>query len=75
MPRVAFSISPREDRLVGQLARHWRIPRTDVLRLAVWAYVMPLVAHLPAPVALPGPADLPPERPARAPGKARRRGQ
>jgi hypothetical protein len=54
--RVSFSIRERDARLVRKLARHWQVPEADVLRLAVWAYVLPLVPSLKAPV------DLPPYR-------------
>jgi hypothetical protein len=68
--RVSFSIRDRDARLVRKLARHWKVPEADVLRLAVWAYVLPLVPSLKAPVELP-PLDLPAVRD--APVKSKRR--
>lgn len=47
--RVAFTIGPAEARLVGRLAREWKMAEADVLRLAVWAYVVPLAPTLKAP--------------------------
>ena len=52
--RLAVAIRPAELRLVKRLARQWRVPVADVLRLAVWAYVLPLAPALKAPLELPG---------------------
>lgn len=57
--RVSFSIRDRDHRLVRKLARHHRVSEADILRLAVWAYVMPLEPSLKAPVTLPEPLELP----------------
>ena len=57
--RVNFSLRDRDARLVRKLARHHRVSEADVLRLAVWAYVLPLSPSLKAPVELPEPVELP----------------
>lgn len=51
--RLAVAIRAAELRLVRRLARQWRVSETDVVRLAVWAYVLPLAPALKAPVELP----------------------
>lgn len=47
-------------RLVRRLAHRWRMSERDVVRIAVWAYVLPLVPSLKAPVDRPDQA--PPAR-------------
>jgi hypothetical protein len=50
--RVTFSVRNREAVLVRKLARQHRVSATDILRLAVWAYLLPLAPSLKAPVEL-----------------------
>lgn len=57
--RLSLSLRDRDARLVRKLARHHRVSAADILRLAVWAYVMPLAPSLKAPVELPEPVELP----------------
>jgi hypothetical protein len=57
--RLSLSLRDRDARLVRKLARHHRVSAADILRLAVWAYVMPLAPTLKAPVELPEPVELP----------------
>ena len=57
--RLSLSLRDRDARLVRKLARHHRVSEPDILRLAVWAYVMPLDPGLKAPVELPEPVELP----------------
>lgn len=51
--RVAFRVRSIEMRQVRKLARIWRVDPADVLRLAVWAYVLPWFPSLAAPCELP----------------------
>lgn len=53
MKRATIRLRDSEAKLVKRLARKWRVPERDVLELAVWAYVRPLVAELEAPHELP----------------------
>jgi hypothetical protein len=65
--RVNFMIRDREARLVRKLARAKGVSSNDILRLAVWAYILPMVPSLAAPVELP-PVEQP--APSRAPRRA-----
>ena len=58
-----FNLGAPEARLVKHLATHWKLTERDVLRLAVWAYVKPLVPDLPPPID--GPLPTPPPPPTR----------
>jgi len=53
MPRVGFVIRQREAQLIRRLARDKGVSQSAILKLAVWAYVLPLVPSLKAPVDLP----------------------
>jgi hypothetical protein len=57
--RLSLTLRARDARLVRKLARHHRVSEPDILRLAVWAYIMPLDPSLKAPVELPEPVELP----------------
>jgi hypothetical protein len=57
--RVSFTLRDRDARLIRKLARHHRVSEADMLRLAVWAYIVPLVPSLKAPVDLPEPIRMP----------------
>ena len=59
MKRLSLTLRARDARLVRKLARHHRVSEPDILRLAVWAYIMPLDPSLKAPVELPEPVELP----------------
>jgi hypothetical protein len=57
--RLSLTLRARDARLVRKLARHHRVSEPDILRMAVWAYLLPLDPGLKAPVELPEPVQLP----------------
>ncbi len=50
MKRVTFTIEDAQARLLKRFAKAHRITERDALRLAVWAYLLPLAPSLKPPV-------------------------